>query len=73
MLGGILSQLDPRIVEFMANNGRRPTPEERKQLLQNDMNNSSHPNVQMRVLNQNMQNQIKQNNISNQNLQHGKG
>ena len=73
MLGEILSQMEPRIVEFMANNGRRPTPEERKQLLQNDMNNASHPNVQTRVLNQNLQNQIKHNNISNQNLQHGKG
>ena len=39
----IFSEIDYRIINFMADNGREPNLEERSQLLRNHVNNANHP------------------------------
>ena len=41
----IISGIDYRIVNFMANNGRKPNKEETARLLSNDVNNKNNPNI----------------------------
>ena len=42
----ILSGIDYRIINFMADNGRKPNPEEIARLLGHGVNNANNPNIQ---------------------------
>ena len=79
----IISSMDHRNVNFAADNGRWPNPEERARLFQSDVNNANHPSIQdlqnriiyqdneiaqVREENKNLKNQAEKSNKENQDL-----